>query len=61
MDMARKERMTVTVDAELIEEGNRAAALVLLAHDGDRIVTSDPEDIARLAKAADRHVEIIGV
>jgi hypothetical protein len=37
------------------------AALVLLAHDGDRIVTSDPDDLARLAAAADRHVEIIGV
>jgi hypothetical protein len=37
------------------------AALVLLSHDGDRIMTSDPEDIARLADAADRHVEIIGV
>jgi hypothetical protein len=37
------------------------AALVLLAHDGDRIITSDPGDLARLAAAADRHVEIIGV
>jgi hypothetical protein len=37
------------------------AALVLLSHDGDRIITSDPDDIARLAEAADRHVEIIAV
>jgi len=37
------------------------AALVLLAHDGDRIVTSDPDDLARLAAAADRHVEIVGI
>ena len=37
------------------------AALVLLAHDGDQIVTSDPDDVARLAEATGRHVEIIGV
>lgn len=37
------------------------AALVLLAEDGDRIVTSDPDDIALLAAAADRHVEIIPI
>jgi hypothetical protein len=35
------------------------AALVLLAADGDRIVTSDPDDIRRLAAAAGRHVELI--
>ena len=35
------------------------AALVLLARDGDHIVTSDPEDIAPLARASGRHVEII--
>lgn len=37
------------------------AALVLLAEDGDHIVTSDPEDIAALAGAAGRHVEVVGV
>ena len=37
------------------------AALVLLAQDGDRIFTSDPEDIARLAAATGRHVEIVVV
>jgi len=37
------------------------AALVLLAEDGDRIVTSDPDDIAILAAIADRHIEIIPV
>jgi hypothetical protein len=37
------------------------AALVLLAEDGDRILTSDPGDIALLAAAADRHLEIIPV
>ena len=35
------------------------AALVLLANDGDDIVTSDPDDIEPLARAARRHVEII--
>ena len=35
------------------------AALVLLAHDGDRIVTSDPDDIEPLAAASGRHVELI--
>ena len=35
------------------------AALVLLARDGDHIVTSDPDDIEPLARAAGRHVEII--
>ena len=35
------------------------AALVLLASDGDSIVTSDPDDIEPLARAAGRHVEII--
>ena len=35
------------------------AALVLLASDGDDIVTSDPEDLEPLARAAGRHVEIV--
>jgi predicted nucleic acid-binding protein len=35
------------------------AALVLLARDGDHIITSDPDDLEPLARAADRHVEII--
>jgi hypothetical protein len=37
------------------------AALVLLAHDGDRIFTSDQTDIAELAAATGRHVEIVRV
>lgn len=37
------------------------AAIVLLAHDGDVIVTSDPDDLAVLAAAADLHVEIVRV
>jgi hypothetical protein len=35
------------------------AALVLLASDGDDIITSDPGDIEPLARAAGRHVEIV--
>lgn len=37
------------------------AALVLVAEDGDVIVTSDPKDIERLAVAAGRDVELIPV
>jgi len=35
------------------------AALVLLADDGDDILTSDPEDLEPLAALSGRHVEII--
>jgi hypothetical protein len=35
--------------------------LVLLADDGDDIVTSDLEDIEPLAACLGRHVEVIGV
>jgi hypothetical protein len=35
------------------------AALVLLSDDGDRIVTSDPDDLEPLAAAIDRHVDIV--
>ena len=35
------------------------AALVLLADDGDQVVTSDPRDLEPLAQAARRHVELI--
>jgi hypothetical protein len=35
------------------------AALVLLASDGDVIITSDPSDIARLATASGRQIEIV--
>ncbi len=37
------------------------AALVLLASDGDHILTSDVDDIEPLARASGRHVEIIRV
>ena len=35
------------------------AAVVLLSVDGDQIVTSDRDDLARLVAAAGRHVELI--
>lgn len=35
------------------------AGLVLLASDGDLIVTADGEDLSRLAAASGRHVELI--
>ncbi|HEY6559919.1 MAG TPA: hypothetical protein VI072_21695 [Polyangiaceae bacterium] len=35
------------------------AAIVLLAEDGDQIVTSDPNDLEVLAAASGRHVELI--
>ena len=37
------------------------AAVVLLASDGDEILTSDPDDLLPLARAADLHVDIIPV
>jgi hypothetical protein len=37
------------------------AAVVLLAHDGDEIFTSDPGDLQDLAAVAGRHVELIPV
>ncbi len=35
------------------------AAVVLLAHDGDEIVTMDHDDLERLAATLGRHVELI--
>jgi hypothetical protein len=50
---------------ELLARAGRSdvvdAALVLLADDGDQIVTSDPDDIEPLAQAAGRHVDLIRV
>ena len=50
---------------ELLARAGRSdvidAALVLLAEDGDAIVTSDPDDIGPLARAARRHIEVIAV
>ena len=50
---------------DLLARAGRAdvidAALVLLADDGDDIVTSDPEDIEPLAARLGRHVELLHV
>lgn len=51
---AAGELLAVTGGADVID-----AALVLLADDGDHIVTSDPDDIEPLAVAAARHIEIV--
>lgn len=37
------------------------AAVVLLAHDGDEVFTSDPADLRALAQVAGKHVELIRV
>ncbi len=50
---------------ELLARARRSdvidAALVLLAEDGDHIVTSDPADIQALAVASEQHIELIRV
>jgi hypothetical protein len=50
---------------ELLARSKRSdvvdAALVLLASDGDALVTSDPQDLKALARAADRLVDLIDV
>jgi hypothetical protein len=51
---AAGELLAVTRGRDVID-----AALVLLADDGDQIVTSDPDDIARLAAASGRHLEVV--
>jgi len=35
------------------------ASIVLIAHDGDEIITSDLEDLKPLAAASGRHVELV--
>ena len=35
------------------------AAVILLSQDGDEIVTSDHDDLERLASASGRHIELI--
>ena len=37
------------------------AALVLIASDGDSIVTSDPADLHHLSEVAGRHIDLVGV
>ncbi len=62
----------VPLDAELGRRAGRLlaasrtvdvidAAVVLLANDGDWILTSDPEDLRPLVEAAGLHVDVISV
>jgi hypothetical protein len=51
---AAGELLTVTRRRDVID-----AVLVLLARDDDHIITSDPDDLEPLARAAGRHVEIV--
>lgn len=37
------------------------AAVVLLAVDGDTILTSDPDDLAALANTAGLHIDLVAV
>ena len=56
MDLARRSGVL------LARSGTRDAidaAVVALAADGDRIVTSDPDDIAALAVAGGRRIDIV--
>lgn len=48
------ELLAATRKADVVD-----AALVLLADDGDRIVTSDPGDLAALATAAGLDIELV--
>jgi hypothetical protein len=59
-------RVLAAVDVRALDEAlGRAAgrlldaALVLLADDGDDIVTSDPDDVGPLAAVLGRHVELL--
>jgi hypothetical protein len=51
---AAGELLAATKRADVID-----AALVLLAEEGDRIITSDLDDIESLAAATGRHVELV--
>jgi hypothetical protein len=53
---AAGEILAATRRADVID-----AAVVLLAEDGDQILTSDPGDLEPLAAATDRHVDIVPV
>ena len=46
------------VDIVALDEDLGRRAGVLLAADGDELVTSDPEDLTFLASAAGAHVEL---
>lgn len=51
---AAGELLAAAKDSDVID-----AALVLIAVDGDDIITSDPDDIEPLARASQRHIEVI--
>ena len=51
---AAGEPMARTGTADVVD-----AAVALLAHDGDEVVTSDPHDLALLLAATGQHVEVI--
>jgi hypothetical protein len=51
---AAGELLAVSQQTDLID-----ASIVLIAHDGDEIVTTDSADLKRLAIASGRHVELI--
>jgi hypothetical protein len=60
--MRRKERVTVTIDSELIEAANKAVSEGRVASSprtGIFIVTSDATDIEALARAAGRPVDLV--
>jgi hypothetical protein len=63
LDIRRLDAMLGRAAGELLARAKQDdvidAALVLLASDGDRIITSDPEDLAPLARAADLDVELV--
>jgi hypothetical protein len=46
--------LAVSQQADLID-----ASIVLIAHDGDEIVTTDSVDLKPLAIASGRHIELI--
>jgi hypothetical protein len=51
---AAGELLAVSRQADLID-----ASIILVAHDGDEIVTTDPTDLKPLARATGRHVELV--
>ena len=60
LDLALGRRVGVLLErarmADVID-----AALILLADDGDLILTSDPSDLEPLATAADLHIDIVPI
>jgi hypothetical protein len=63
LDIRRLDAALGRAAGELLARANRDdvidAALVLLASDGDRLITAHPGDLASLARAADLDVELL--